>query len=104
MSATTCPGSTLVDAVVARAVAPLDRLAGWSLPLLRPGGRLLALKGDRADSELATAGAALRTAGASGAEVRTVGRPELLTEARVVVVTRGAGPVAGARPAGRRRR
>jgi 16S rRNA (guanine527-N7)-methyltransferase len=90
-------GSTLVDAVVARAVAPLDRLAGWSLPLLRPGGRLLALKGDRADSELATSGAALRAAGASGSEVVTVGRSEQLTEARVVVVTRGSAPPPAAR-------
>jgi 16S rRNA (guanine527-N7)-methyltransferase len=90
-------GSTLVDAVVARAVAPLDRLAGWSLPLLHPGGRLLALKGDRADSELATSGAALRAAGASGSEVVTVGRPEDLTEARVVVVTRGTAPLPTAR-------
>ncbi len=31
--------------VTARAVAPLDRLAGWCLPLLTPGGLLLALKG-----------------------------------------------------------
>jgi 16S rRNA (guanine527-N7)-methyltransferase len=85
-------GSTLVDAVVARAVAPLDRLAGWSLPLLHPGGRLLALKGDRADSELASSGAALTAAGASGGEVVTVGRAEHLTEARVVVVTRGSAP------------
>jgi 16S rRNA (guanine527-N7)-methyltransferase len=90
-------GSTLVDAVVARAVAPLDRLAGWSLPLLRPGGRLLALKGDRADSELATSGAALRAAGASGSEVVTVGDPDHLTEARVVVVTRGSAPTPAAR-------
>lgn len=92
-------GSTLVDAVVARAVAPLDRLAGWSLPLLRPGGRLLALKGDRADSELATSAAALRAAGAAGSEVVTVGRTDDATEARVVVVTRGSAPV----PASRRR-
>jgi len=41
------------DVAVARAVAPLDRLAAWCLPLLRTGGRLLALKGDRADAEAA---------------------------------------------------
>ena len=99
-------GSTLVDTVVARAVAPLDRLAGWSLPLLRPGGRLLALKGERADSELASSGAALRAAGAVRSEVVTVGRPELLTDARLVVVTRGDGarPVADRRPHAVRRR
>jgi 16S rRNA (guanine527-N7)-methyltransferase len=80
-------GSLLVDVVTARAVAPLDRLAGWALPLLHPGGRLLALKGDRADTELSAAGAALQAAGASASEVVTVGSE--LTEARVVVVTRG---------------
>lgn len=84
-------GALVVDAVVARAVAHLDRLAGWSLPLLPAGGRLLALKGERADSELASAGAALRAAGASQATVVVVGEPALDTAGRVVVVTRGTG-------------
>ena len=88
-------GSVLVDVVTARAVAPLDRLAGWALPLLSPSGRLLALKGERADSELSSAGAALQAAGASAAEVVTVGSG--LTEARVVVVTRGDRAVATGR-------
>jgi 16S rRNA (guanine527-N7)-methyltransferase len=44
------------DAVVARAVAPLGRLVRWSAPLLRPGGVLLAIKGARAETELAAAG------------------------------------------------
>jgi 16S rRNA (guanine527-N7)-methyltransferase len=85
-------GVLLVDAVTARAVAPLDRLAGWALPLLHPGGRLLALKGERADSELASSGAALKAAGSAGAEVVEVGAEELGTAARVVVVTRGSTP------------
>ena len=42
-----------VDVVTARAVAPLGRLAGWALPLLRPGGALLALKGSSAAVEVA---------------------------------------------------
>ena len=90
-------GSLLVDVVVARAVAPLDRLAGWALPLLHPGGRLLAIKGERADSELAGAGAALKAAGASDSTVVTVGSGD--TEARVVVVTRGEGAVPKGRAA-----
>ena len=81
-------GTLLVDVVTARAVAPLDRLAGWSLPLLHPGGRLLALKGERADSELASSGASLKAAGADGAEVVVVGTDAAGTSARVVVVTR----------------
>ena len=47
------------DVVVARAVAPLDRLAGWAMPLLRPGGLLLAQKGAAAAAELAAAASVL---------------------------------------------
>ncbi len=43
------------DVVTSRAVAALDTLVGWSFPHLKIGGRLLALKGDRADEELAAA-------------------------------------------------
>jgi 16S rRNA (guanine527-N7)-methyltransferase len=86
-------GKVIADVVTARAVAPLDRLNGWAMPLLRAGGRLLALKGDQADSELAQTRPALRKAGADSAEVITVGSAETLTEARVVVVVRGPGAV-----------
>ena len=44
---------TAADVVTARAVAPLDRLAGWCLPLAAVGGRLLALKGASAADEVA---------------------------------------------------
>jgi 16S rRNA (guanine527-N7)-methyltransferase len=40
------------DVVTARAVAALDRLAGWCLPLAHVGGRLLALKGASAADEI----------------------------------------------------
>lgn len=43
---------TRYDAVVSRAVAPLGRLLDWSLPLAKPGGTVLALKGERANQEL----------------------------------------------------
>jgi len=41
-----------MDAVVSRAVASLDKLTRWSMPLLRSGGRMLALKGERAVAEI----------------------------------------------------
>ena len=91
-------GRVAVDVVTARAVAPLDRLAGWALPLLRPGGRLLALKGERADTELAGSGAALTKAGAASAGVVQVGTEAALTSARVVVVERGAAAPPARRP------
>ncbi|WP_067858123.1 16S rRNA (guanine(527)-N(7))-methyltransferase RsmG [Nocardia shimofusensis] len=40
------------DVVTSRAVAPLAKLAHWSLPLLRDHGRMLALKGASAAEEL----------------------------------------------------
>lgn len=77
------------DVVTARAVAPLDRLAGWCLPLLRPGGLLLAVKGATAADELAQARPALTTAGAASAEVMRCGVGTVDPPTTVVVVTRG---------------
>ena len=84
-------GTLLVDVVTARAVAPVDRLAGWALPLLHPGGRLLALKGSKADEELAQAQPALKRLGARGSSVVVVGSEDLGTQGRVVVVEAGSG-------------
>lgn len=58
------------DAVTARAVAPLDRLVGWALPMCRPGGKLVAMKGEGAAAELATATDALNRAGARSSTLR----------------------------------
>lgn len=54
------------DVVTARAVAPMDRLLAWSWHLVAPGGRILALKGERAAQELAETPLS-RYQGASGA-------------------------------------
>jgi 16S rRNA (guanine527-N7)-methyltransferase len=62
-----------VDVVTARAVAPLDRLVGWALPLLRPGGQLLALKGERAAQELTDASPVLKRFGVQRAELVQLG-------------------------------
>lgn len=61
------------DAVVARAVAPLERLVAMTFPLLRPGGQLLALKGDRATEEVHEARDALRRAYAGQPQVHAIG-------------------------------
>lgn len=45
--------------VVARAVAPLARLVTWAVPLLLPGGELLAQKGTNAELEVQEAGPTL---------------------------------------------
>jgi 16S rRNA (guanine527-N7)-methyltransferase len=76
------------DVVTARAVAPLDRLAGWCLPLATAGGRLLALKGATAEAELASLLSghveALARLGAGAATVRSCG-DGLLDEPTTVV-------------------
>ena len=59
--------------VIARAVAPLVRLAGWSLPLVQPGGWLLAIKGDSAATELADAAEELEAMHVAKSDVITVG-------------------------------
>jgi 16S rRNA (guanine527-N7)-methyltransferase len=58
------------DVVTARAVAPLERLVDLCLPLLAPGGTILALKGQSAAEELAVARPALRRAGVDGSVLR----------------------------------
>jgi len=40
------------DVVTARALAPLDQLLGWAVPLLGPEGRCLFLKGAQAEAEI----------------------------------------------------
>ncbi|WP_432486350.1 16S rRNA (guanine(527)-N(7))-methyltransferase RsmG, partial [Kineococcus esterisolvens] len=49
--------------VTARAVAPLATLYGWTMPLCRPGGHLLAIKGRTAAEEIAAAADALSALG-----------------------------------------
>lgn len=73
------------DWACARAVAPLDRLVRWCLPLLGSSGRLALMKGAGAADELAQHRSALRRVGARSAEVVTCGAG--LVEPPVTVVT-----------------
>lgn len=73
------------DVVTSRAVAALDALVGWSFPHLKIGGRLLALKGDRADEELVAAKGELAKWGADAeATVITCGEGWLPQPIKVV--------------------
>lgn len=47
--------SISADITTARAVAALPKLVGWLAPLTRPGGQIVAMKGESAAQELATA-------------------------------------------------
>lgn len=75
------------DAVTARAVAPMERLAGWTLPLLRAGGVLLAMKGEHAGEELDAAAAVIRSHGGGPGEILTAPTVEGLPPTTVVRVT-----------------
>lgn len=89
-----------MDAVVSRAVASLDKLSRWSLPLLRAGGRMLALKGERAVDEVEEHRRTLSSLGAIEVKVVRCGVNFLQPPATVVVARRG---VVASRP-GRRKR
>ena len=90
-----------VDVVTARAVAPLDRLAGWALPLLRPHGEMAVLERDTAEEELKAARAALIRLGVVQASVVQVGEGIVDPMSTVVRVWAGESP-GGARTAARR--
>lgn len=90
------------DVVTARAVAPLARLAGWALPLLRPGGTLVAMKGVSAEAEVARDAAAVRRFGGGASTVRRCGVGTVDPPAIVVVVERAAALGRSVRPRGRK--
>lgn len=73
------------DVVVSRAVAALDKLTRWSTPLLRVGGRMLAIKGDRADDEVREHRRAMAALGVSDVKVERCGALFVDPPATVVV-------------------
>ncbi len=77
------------DIATARAVAPLDRLAGWAARLLRPGGELLAIKGQSADEEITAAQPVLSRLGVRSAEVLQAGHGRVVMATTVVRVVMG---------------
>lgn len=84
-------GRRAADVVTARAVAPLDRLVPMCVPLLRPGGVLLALKGERAADEVAAVHHQLARWRVDSLSVARCGGGVLAEETTVVVAQRGSG-------------
>ncbi|HEX5997455.1 MAG TPA: 16S rRNA (guanine(527)-N(7))-methyltransferase RsmG [Jiangellales bacterium] len=74
------------DIVTARAVAPLDRLAVWCLPLVRQGGQMLALKGDSAADEVDAHRTAVARAGGGTPIIRRCGENVVATPTTVVEI------------------
>lgn len=76
------------DVVTARAVARLDRLAQWTLPLCRVGGRVVALKGEDVASEIREARDLIGELGGGPPEVRLFGSSLLHPPTTAVVIAR----------------
>ncbi len=81
------------DVAVARALAPLDRLTTMVVPLIRPGGVLLALRGARATEELAEARDDLAAWGVREASVIRCGVGRLTEPTTVLRAVRSEGAV-----------
>lgn len=76
------------DVVTARAVAGLEKLYRWTVPLLRPGGTLVALKGSRAAEEVEASTKVGAQLGVSGVEVLTATTLEGAEATTIVRATR----------------
>lgn len=76
----------VAEVVTSRAVAPLARLAGWCLPLVRDDGMMLAVKGASARDEITRDAAAVARVGGSTPSVSECGAGVLATPATVVIV------------------
>ncbi|WP_337062307.1 16S rRNA (guanine(527)-N(7))-methyltransferase RsmG, partial [Kineococcus sp. G2] len=79
--------------VTARAVAPLATLYTWTLPLCRPGGHLLAIKGRTAGDEVAAAADVLAGLGITSAPEIVHCGPPGEDGTTVVKVARGSQPL-----------
>lgn len=88
-------GRLQAPVVTARAVARLDQLCRWAWPLLPGGGRLLALKGQSAATELEETLPAIQALGVQTAEVIDTGADVLDPPCRVVQVVRAERPPRG---------
>jgi len=82
-------GRRTFDVVTSRAVAPMDRLIGWSLPLVRSGGEVLAMKGSTVQAELDSAAAAIRAGGGILDGIIELGGDLVDPPVRVVRVVKG---------------
>lgn len=66
-------GSRTFEVVTSRAVAPLERLLDWSMPLVSPAGAMVAMKGSSVTEEVEAAAEALRRLGCATPEIHSLG-------------------------------
>ncbi|WP_228387655.1 MULTISPECIES: 16S rRNA (guanine(527)-N(7))-methyltransferase RsmG [unclassified Nocardioides] len=92
-------GAETFDVVTSRAVAPLGRLLGWSMPLVAPTGALVAMKGSSVHEEIAVAADDLHAWGCAEPEVRVLGEG-VLAETTVALRVAWADPAKVSWPSG----
>ncbi len=83
-------GKATFDVVTSRAVAPLGRLLGWSVPLVAAGGAVLAMKGSSARDEIQGAAKVLRRLRCATPEVLELGAEIVHPPTTAVRVARAA--------------
>lgn len=102
-------GSRTFDVVTSRAVAPLDRLLEWSMPLVAPTGALVAMKGSNVAEEIEAAWPVLDRWRCGEPEVLTLGAGVLVHSTHALRVawadpSRVGWPLAPTKRSSRRRR
>lgn len=102
-------GKRTFDVVTSRAVAPLERLLQWSMPLVAPEGALVAMKGSNVDEEIEAARAVLTRWRCAEPEVLNLGEGVLVHSTHALRVAwadpaRVGWPLAPAKRSSRRRR
>ena len=93
-------GEAVFDVVTSRAVAPMDRLTRWSMPLVTDGGLFLAMKGVSAQQELESAAQIIGRLGGADPRVLSVGG-DWVTPPVTVVSIRKSGTTGQTRQSGR---
>ncbi len=79
-------GARRFEVVTSRAVAPLERLLGWSMPLVAPEGALVAMKGSSVGEEIGQAAPVLRRLGCAVPTLHTLGAQVLSSPTTAVRV------------------
>lgn len=102
-------GRRTFDVVTSRAVAPLDRLLQWSMPLVAPSGALVAMKGSSVTEEIEAARKVLAEWRCAEPEVLELGEEVLVHSTHALRVawadpSKVGWPLARAKQGPRRRR
>lgn len=95
-------GTERFDVVTSRAVAPLDRLLDWSMPLVARTGALVALKGSSVEDEVVAAAPVLARWGLADPEVIELGASMLEQPTSALRVSWAHPSQVGLAPAGAR--